>query len=125
MIFGKVGNTLQDVDAAWLAGLVDGEGHIRLDDPNKTGRLYLRICLVNTNYELLERVNEVVGAGTIHTRKKGQEHHKDSWAWQIGGKAAEQVLGQILPWLIVKREKAVEALTYYSSLDFRVSPVEI
>jgi hypothetical protein len=99
-------------DAAWLAGLFDGEGSIvfvHKDRPTPSAR----ITICNTCRPLLERVQEVSGIGQIIVqRRAGQDNpnHSASWVWQTYSANARDLLAQMLPWLIVKREKAEAAL---------------
>ena len=50
---------LSPVDAAWLGGILDGEGHIRLSAPNEKRVVILCLC-TNTNTAILERVGQLV-----------------------------------------------------------------
>lgn len=103
--------TLRDTEAAWLAGLFDGEGS--LVNVNRSGGGFsLRMTIVNTHRPLLERVATIVGGGTIHdlSRYKTNTRHTTAYVWQCYSENAKYLLRQMLPWLIVKRDKAVAAL---------------
>jgi len=87
----------------WLAGLLDGEGSII-----KTGRKLegTRIVVNNTVKELLDRIKEIAGVGYIYSKIPKNPKHIQTYWWQVCGENARIILKQILPWLIVKREKA-------------------
>ena len=109
---------LTDVEVAWLAGILDGEGNIRVDYPNPRypDYAYPKVIVVNTCLPLLERIKEITGVGQIKSRSwKAKDHHKDSWHWVVGGHAAISVLNQILELLIAKQDHALAALS--TSID--------
>lgn len=95
-------------EAAWLAGLFDGEGCI--SQPRKEHRASLRLTITNTHYGLLERILEVAGVGKIIDHKAPTDRHSQTWNWQCYSDNARDLLRQMLPWLIVKREKALIAI---------------
>jgi hypothetical protein len=100
--------TMSELEVAWLAGLFDGEGSIILKKRSRPNSLSSRITITNTFYPLLERVIEVTGTGKLYemTRYKPDPSHARSWNWQCNGSNARLVLEQLLPWLIVKKERA-------------------
>jgi hypothetical protein len=103
---------MPDVDAAWLAGLFDGEGSIVY--PRKDAATPgVRITITNSCYPLLEQVLAVAGVGkVIHHRDAGhiRPTHAETWYWACYSANARDLLAQMLPWLIVKRRKAEEAV---------------
>jgi hypothetical protein len=104
---------MTDVEASWLAAVIDGEGHIRVDHPlpKYPHYAYPKIVVVNTCLPFLERVQEITQVGHIDgPRKKAKSHHADRWDWITGGHAALSVLDQILELLIVKQDQAITAL---------------
>ena len=109
---------MTEVEKAWFAGVFDGEGsivdykHIK-GYSRVTGERFrgLRISITNTVKELEDKVLEVAGVGTIQARPKPiNPRHSQAWHWQVHGENAKSILRQILPWLIVKRAKALKVL---------------
>lgn len=99
-------------DAAWLAGLFDGEGSIVFVHKDRATPS-CRITITSTCYPLLERVKEVAGVGQIIVQRRAghvRPNHLASWHWQTYSANAINLLEQMLPWLIVKREKALLAI---------------
>jgi hypothetical protein len=88
---------------------MDGEGSIVAVKRSRNGVSW-RMSIFNTNYELLERIATVAGTGNIINHPRAEAHHKPSWYWACYGDNAKHLLRQLLPWLIVKRERAQEAL---------------
>jgi len=95
-------------ERAWLAGLFDGEGSIVLPKGPHTNSL--RLSVTNTCYPLLEQILSVTGTGAIVNHHTATEKHAQCWYWQCYADNARSLLRQMLPWLIVKREKAEAVL---------------
>lgn len=98
---------MDPIEAAWLAGVFDGEGNIA--HPRK-GRPGVRLTVNNTCEPFVQRILEVVATGSIFYRPSKNPRHSDQWVWQCHAENARILLRQMLPWLIVKREKAEEVL---------------
>lgn len=99
---------MREVDLAWAAGIVDGEGCITLQTvKSSAGNLcyVLRLTVNNTSLLMLQRLVEIFG-GTIIPKKRGLARHKPQWSWQVCSKKAEAVLTQVAPYLVNKREEA-------------------
>ncbi|HYM24437.1 MAG TPA: hypothetical protein VEU08_14575 [Vicinamibacterales bacterium] len=90
---------------------MDGEGSIVLVNRGKNS-LTLRLTITSTYRPLLERVLRVVcvGAITSLSRFARSEHHADAHYWQCYSANARGLLKQMLPWLEVKKEKAMKAI---------------
>lgn len=104
---------LSNPDAAYISGVFDGEGSIILYDRGFGGRQQLRITISNTDKPLIDWLKATVGSGTIITKKwtkPEHAHYKTSYTWQIYGANAVSILQQMLPYLIVKRERAEYAI---------------
>ena len=59
--------TLTAVEAAYIAGLVDGEGTITLTRYHRNETRRLVVCISNNEINLLQFVFEAAGAGRITT----------------------------------------------------------
>ena len=103
-------NSLTDVEAAWLAGLFDGEGSI-IFAKNRPAK-NVRITITNCCHFLVERVLEVTGTGSIIDmgNERRNPNHSPSWNWACYGENARILLRRMEPWLIAKREKVQHAL---------------
>jgi len=106
----RVGPIKSDLDAAWLAGLIDGDGciGIRRQDNGKwnpTFIPYLTIAMTDRN--ALERCVEITGLGKVNLKRKAQGVHKrDFWVWRLDGQIASKVIRDVYPFLIVKSLQA-------------------
>lgn len=91
---------LSDVERGYIAGIIDGEGSICSD----------RIKVANTDKQLLEWLQLKLG-GCIHNKKTYRKNHAQSYTWDYSTIGSEQLLILLLPYLIVKRQKAIEYLS--------------
>lgn len=110
---------MTDAEAAWVAGIVDGEGSvvIMLKKSGERGAT-LRLSVNNTDLRMCERLRQVTGEGTVNPRKQ-VPGCKPTWAWTAYTAAAVRVMQAIRPYLVCKGEKvdvALEFATYRSSL---------
>ena len=69
--------------AAYLSGFIDGEGTITLSNINSNKTRYIAITISNTDYELLNWILKIVGAGKITNKKTYKKWHKPSYTFQI------------------------------------------
>lgn len=98
-------------DLGYLAGLIDGEGSI-IAMKRKDGRVKsYRLQVTNTHVGALEWCRQVTGLGTIQVKTNGAApHYKPCGSWMVYGTKAVSVLVQVLPALLIKREKALIAI---------------
>lgn len=108
------------IDAAWAAGIVDGEGCINMVRVSRTMHWSLRLQIGNTDIRMIDKLVLLFG-GNVHLyrRKKSKDGYKRKpfWMWQVSGKEAARILNIILPYLIVKREQAELGLLAYTYLS--------
>lgn len=102
-------------DISYIAGLVDADGCIRLHPSNKGKyrKYYPRVQITNTCRELMDALVEQFG-GAIHGPKRRTDgirnSTKDCWDWRITGDKCRQLLSNMIPFLFIKKEKAIKVL---------------
>lgn len=101
-------------DAAYMAGLIDGEGSVMLVPRHR--KVGLVACVSNTNRPVLEWVLGVCGAGAIHTVPRASARHKDGGCWRCSAELAETLLRQVLPHLKIKRAQAEMGVAFQERL---------
>ncbi len=74
-------------DAAYIAGLIDGEGTITLSRRHANENRQLVVSISNNEKPLLDYVLTTIGAGKITNKRKSQSHHANSYNWSISKKA--------------------------------------
>ena len=116
-------NKLIVAEAAYIAGLVDGEGwvsfamtsHKRLIKKDRRTPL---LGIANTNKDVLDWVLFKVGIGKVFkvSRKFSKEHWKDQYRYTLHGKQVGELLKQLLPYMIIKRQRAILVIEYSNTI---------
>lgn len=91
--------TLSESEAAYLAGLIDGEGTIALSRRHRSEERQLVVTISSTERRLLEYVRQIVGAGRITTKRTYRDNHAASFTYGIDNRQALAVLRQVFPFL--------------------------
>ena len=102
-----------DVDAAWLAALIDGEGTIGIGGTSN-GHFQGHIHVANTNRALLEKAAAVTGHGSITSSGKGVNW--PVYRWQVSGPKAASILYRIRHFLIAKQRQADNLLEFQETV---------
>lgn len=106
--------------AAWVAGFFDGEGTISVSRGGRGGKYQsVYVSIVNTHKESIETIYSWVGAGRFSERDMSgrPKHHKQQYLWKIAAQRdVVEFCKQILPYLIVKKEKVQEFLNGWEDL---------
>jgi hypothetical protein len=106
--------------AAYIAGLVDGEGTVTLTRLHVSENRRIVVSIANTEYQLLRFVIDQVGAGKITRKKATSDRHTPSFCYAITSRQALALLFQIAPFLrSYKRQRAELALQRYVQLTPR------
>jgi hypothetical protein len=105
---------MNDVQAAWTAGLFEGEGSIEIALPPRT-RTHIRLYLSMTDHDVVEKFVGIVGCGAIKDRvapSQTRDNWKPQWAWRAGKEQdVRRLLGLWLPHFGERRSlRALEAL---------------
>jgi hypothetical protein len=106
--------------AAYIAGLVDGEGTVTLTRLHANENRRIVISIANTEHQILRFVIDRVGAGKITRKKTVSDRHTPSFCYAITSRQALALLRQIAPYLqSYKRQRAELALRCYEVLTPR------
>ena len=109
-------------DAAYLAGLFDGEGSIyfkrtRQKKHQRPGKpthneMVIRMEIAMTDKSVLEWVWETTGVGAFGTRKV-KEGYKPQWRWRASHRDALKVCRELWPFAQTKLHKIEQIIDYY------------
>jgi hypothetical protein len=111
---------LSALQAAYIAGLVDGEGTITLTRLHRDEGRRLVLSISSTEIELLHFVLTAVGAGKITGKRTYHALHAHGYTYAITSRQALAVLEQIVPYLhSYKKKRAEAALKHYVLLTPR------
>ena len=106
---------MKEVEKAYIAGIVDGEGTVSLLKHRKNETPTPNVTVANNNLTLLQWIREKVG-GTISSKKKRLPNHNNSYAWSVRQDRAIRFLTEIHDYLIVKKEQAELILKDYKAV---------
>ena len=90
---------LAQTDAAYIAGIIDGEGTLSLSRKHKSDNRQLVISISNTERQLLDYILNVVGTGKLTNKKTYKDKHTPSFTYSVTNRQALDLLKQITPYL--------------------------
>lgn len=105
-----------DSDAAYLAGIIDGEGCITIlrrkhVERGQRPRYALEVVVINTDVRLIEWLQARFG-GSVNRRKIECDRWADSFRWRSSNLHSEAILRRVRPFLIIKAAQADLALKF-------------
>ena len=113
-------NRLPPQSAAYIAGLVDGEGTITLTAQHRGENRRLVVSICNTELPLLEYVRRQIGVGRITSKRTYSSKHSTSYTYVVASRQALALLAQLAPYLhTYKVRRARLALRHYLKLTPR------
>ena len=116
----KQTQSLDAIDAAYIAGLIDGEGTVTLTRKHKNENRQLCVSKSSTEIELLEFVLSATGVGKITNKQASKSHHAHSYAYAVYNRQALSLLKQTLPYLkSYKHDRAALILKDYLAVTPR------
>ena len=111
---------LSPESAAYIAGLIDGEGTVTLTRLHANENRRLVVSIANTALPLLQFVLREVGAGKITRKRTISVRHTPSFCYAVTSRQALWLLGQVASRLrSYKRTRAELALRRYEALTPR------
>ena len=114
-------------DAAYLAGLFDGEGSVdykqrystqRKNRPRKYKVWRISLEMSMTDEAVIRRVHEITGVGTVRLNIKNRSpsskpHWKNQWRWRCSHRDALTVAKLMWPFAQVKLHKLEQIIDHY------------
>lgn len=110
-------NNLSDIDKAYLAGFIDGEGCICFLKQTRKNRERYTPCItiVNTNKEIIEWINGKIPYFNLHVSTR-PKNHKDMYIIETRKQMPiKYILQMMIPYLKVKKEQAELMLEYINN----------
>ena len=105
-----------ETDKAYLAGLIDGEGSIGIDNHGGIRSPSIRITLTNTDANMLAELKAIWG-GWLSARRKRKLGWKSVADLIWAGKPASKVLRAIEPYVKAKRKQCQLALQFNETVS--------
>lgn len=120
---------IHEVDAAYIAGLFDGEGTVtykkyREKKKDRQGntryanawRISMEIAM--TDQSVLIWLHQVLGTGTLNKKPRDKTGHKMQYRWRCTFRDAYYVCLLIWPFAHVKLDKITQIIDHYSGQDW-------
>jgi|TARA_R110000851_G_scaffold11087_1_gene39383 hypothetical protein len=114
----KIKKLVNVTDAAYIAGLFDGEGSVdfakRKEKRGNVQAILMRIEMTDEN--VLNWVHETLGVGTVRKRNRSpsrKAHWKDAWVYSVRFRDALHVCKILWPYTIVKLHKIEQIIDHY------------
>jgi len=102
----------------YLAGIIDGEGTIKVRQ-DKQHRHHLVLQVGNTCFELIKWLQDNFG-GYIYERIPKKRTWSKYWVWELHGVLDVSILlSKIIPYLIVKKQKAEDLINLAEEIKKR------
>lgn len=97
---------MKELEASYLAGIIDGEGTITLTRIHKNEYRRPCITIASTDRELLEYVTTLTGGTVLNKKNYFPEKHRNSYTLTIKKKQRVfDILGYIVNYLRVEKKK--------------------
>ena len=112
-----------EVELAYAAGIVDGEGYVGIkcserekEQKSRSHRVYLSVG--NTDERMVKFLNDKFG-GTYYYAERGSSspNAKPMYTWKLSAISAVTFLKQVLPYLITKKERAEIAIKFQDTIS--------
>lgn len=111
---------LSIADAAYIAGIIDGEGTITLTRKNRNENRQLAVTISSNERYLLEFIRQTIGAGKITNKRTAKPEHAPHFTYSLFNRQALALIQKIAPYLrTYKRDRATLILQEYLRLTPR------
>ena len=90
---------LRESEAAYIAGIIDGEGTITLTRTHRGENRRPIVSVSSTERALLEYLRLVIGAGRTTNKRRSRTYHSASFVYVISSRNALALLSQISQYL--------------------------
>lgn len=103
-----------DIEIAWLAGLLEGEGSFMMCNNRGGGKTYRypKIVVGMTDRDIIERVAAIFGTSVYnlpdYTYPQYQKPRKPAYRAAVQGTKAAELMKALYPWLGARRRAKVD-----------------
>lgn len=118
--------SLTEAERAYIAGIVDGEGSIGIYNrctKNTETKRYIyalpKLSIHNTNKQLIDWLHQRLGGCVHKSNHRAKPQHSPCWGLDIQGNLQlKKLLTVILPYLIIKKDKALTILNHHTIFEY-------
>jgi hypothetical protein len=107
-----------ETDLAWLAGLLEGEGHFAKEARTQRGQPYINVYVVlrMTDLDIVDRAAAIMGRCSRGTQRRSNKNWKTIFYAKASGHAAARLMTRLLPLMGTRRSAKIrEALDLWNS----------
>lgn len=118
--------TQKDLELAWIAGFIDGEGCITIKKyaryKNQSTRYQAYVCCSQATEDNIEALKALQilqkhFGGSLYRQSKSKDTRaRESFQWLLVSSSAMECVKQLLPYLIIKKKQAELLIQYQSEL---------
>lgn len=100
-----------EAEIGYIAGMIDGEGSILVY------QRWVTVTVANTDRPLMDWLAARGGRIAVRHKPGNGNHRRQVYSWDVSKKLdVLNLLQQVLPYLIVKRDKAEQAIAFLENL---------
>lgn len=107
---------MKEIDKAWVAGIIDGEGALiltRFKPTKKNGRktvgYQIRVSVGNNDRTIIDRLRALY-PGYLYINKKGTVNNYSKFCWNLSAWKAAEFLKEIFSYLVSERKRKLAKL---------------
>lgn len=94
---------MTEVEIAWLAGLFEGEGYVTINART------LSMGITMTDLDVLQKVQQVTGCGSLLPRRVYSEKHTQTHSWRVSNlPQAQEIARAIYPHMGARRRAKLD-----------------
>uniref|UniRef100_A0A6M3L7F3 Putative HNH homing endonuclease n=1 Tax=viral metagenome TaxID=1070528 RepID=A0A6M3L7F3_9ZZZZ len=108
---------VSEIDLAYAAGIIDGEGTIYITPQH--GYLILCVGVHMTTSEVPVWLRKTFGGG-LSKHGSQNKKHKDSWRWGLTAKSAIAFLEEVYPFLKLKKPQVEVARVFQGTIKYGI-----
>lgn len=121
----RLPSTHSDIERAYMAGIMDGEGYIGLAQHGRgggksmrIGRITLNVRVVNTNRDMMEWIATRWPSALNYQSSDPSSNRKARWVWSLNANNALHFLDEVYPFMVARRPQAKVAIRFQRYLQY-------
>lgn len=100
-----------DVEAGWLAGLIEGEASISRHVDRRTGYVSWELSVSSVDEDVIRRAHQIAGVGVVYFVPRQRAHWQDQWRWLVAKRDdIALTLATVLP--LLGRRRSARAMEF-------------
>lgn len=106
------------MDDSYMAGIVDGEGCIRLSSSrNGVATVQMEVTMSYKALPLLKKIQATYGGNCIRIKRDPRPSRATTHSWRLIGRPCTPLLQRLLPHLLIKQPQAELAIWFQDKVD--------